>query len=367
MSWIESHQSLSRHRKTLRAASLLKVDRHKLIGHLHELWWWGLDNAGADGQLDGISELEIATAAGWPERDAGRFVKALCAADPKGAAGFLEVRESHYVLHDWFEYAGKFNDQVELRRQSNRDAQRQRRQRLRQRENDDNSDDCHHDSADKTADAAMTKSDSQHPTVPNRTQPNLTLPNPDPSDQNEADASSATVGPRKPTRQVRRLLDAEAIAQIQAEPENADVDVAAVAADYLNWTGSDKHRDQVQALRNQLDIPGKRERFPRRTNRQAVEPQPFDLSLVEPDPGLAERWASVLDRLRGKLHEGTFSSFLAGSEALGWVDGTAFIRVNGSFRANHCNEALAVVVRREAHSALQGANVFFVASPGGEE
>lgn len=44
MAWIESHQTLSRHRKTLRAAALLHVDRHKMIGHLHELWWWALDN-----------------------------------------------------------------------------------------------------------------------------------------------------------------------------------------------------------------------------------------------------------------------------------------------------------------------------------
>ena len=54
MAWIESHQSLSRHRKTLAVVAELKVDRHKLIGHLHELWWWALDNATAEGALGQI-------------------------------------------------------------------------------------------------------------------------------------------------------------------------------------------------------------------------------------------------------------------------------------------------------------------------
>ncbi len=37
MSWIESHQSLSRHRKTMRAAAVLKADRHKLIDGMERL------------------------------------------------------------------------------------------------------------------------------------------------------------------------------------------------------------------------------------------------------------------------------------------------------------------------------------------
>ena len=105
MSWIESHQSLARHRKTLQAVAALHCDRHKLLGHLHELWWWGLDNADSDGLIGHAPPEAIAEAAGWPVRDADRFVGAI------QAAGFLERGEAGFVLHDWFDYAGKLNVQ----------------------------------------------------------------------------------------------------------------------------------------------------------------------------------------------------------------------------------------------------------------
>src|SRR5688572_14999791 len=121
MAWIESHQSLSRHRKTLRAAALLKLDRHKLLGHLHELWWWALDNTPPDGYLGALSYEEIAQGADWPTKDAERFVRALL------AAGFLDAddheAETNLRLHDWYDYAGKLND----RRDKERERSRQRR------------------------------------------------------------------------------------------------------------------------------------------------------------------------------------------------------------------------------------------------
>jgi hypothetical protein len=127
MAWIESHQSLSRHRKTLEVVMMLHVDRHKLIGHLHELWWWGLDNADAEGQLGHVPPRALANAAGWPARDAQRFADALV------TAGFIDRTDAgDYVLHDWFDYAGKLAEQRALRRESNRKAQSARRQRIRQ-------------------------------------------------------------------------------------------------------------------------------------------------------------------------------------------------------------------------------------------
>jgi len=103
MAWIESHQSLSRHRKTLEAVALLHVDRHKFIGHLHELWWWGIDNASPGGQLGRVPPSALADAAGWPLKDAERFVDALV------SSGFIERTEDGYVLHDWFDYSGKLS------------------------------------------------------------------------------------------------------------------------------------------------------------------------------------------------------------------------------------------------------------------
>src|SRR5215471_3314838 len=103
MAWIESHQSLGHHRKTLQVAATLKVDRHKLIGHLQVLWWWGLDNADPSGKLGQVGVSEIGEAAEWPGKDAGRFVQALL------DAHFLERDQDGFSLHDWWDYAGKLN------------------------------------------------------------------------------------------------------------------------------------------------------------------------------------------------------------------------------------------------------------------
>lgn len=100
MAWIESHQSLSRHRKTIRASGLLKCDRHKLIGHLHELWWWGLDNVGPAGELSGMENYEIGMAADW-DGNPDAFVDALI------QAGFIDRREDGLWLHNWPVYTGR--------------------------------------------------------------------------------------------------------------------------------------------------------------------------------------------------------------------------------------------------------------------
>lgn len=165
MAWIESHQAISRHRKTLHMVKELKVDRHKLIGHLHELWWWGLDNATAEGLLGHVPDSVIAEAAGWPERQADRFVAAMV------SAGFVEASEAGYILHDWFEYAGKFYDQKELRRAANRQSQAARRQRLSVT-GGSRVDDGHDDKMMTGDDSHDDQNDSQHSTGPN--QPDLT-------------------------------------------------------------------------------------------------------------------------------------------------------------------------------------------------
>jgi hypothetical protein len=161
MAWIESHQSLGRHRKTLEVVGALRVDRHKLIGHLHELWWWGLDNADADGVVGLVPCEALAAAAGWPLKDAARFVDVL------QSAGFLDATAQGYVLHDWFDYAGKLNTQRELRKASNREAQRRRRDRMSAPGHADVSADI----ADSQHDVSADIDDSQHSTGPD--QPDL--------------------------------------------------------------------------------------------------------------------------------------------------------------------------------------------------
>lgn len=123
MAWIESHQSLRLHSKTLQAVELLHVDRHKFLGHLMCLWWWGLDQADIDGVLpSGTTPKVLAAAAEWPVIKADRFVQALmdCKGDDADDKGFLEQRGGRYVLHDWYDYAGKYNN----RRAANKERMR---------------------------------------------------------------------------------------------------------------------------------------------------------------------------------------------------------------------------------------------------
>lgn len=113
MAWIESHQALRKHPKTLMAVLMLKTDRHKFLGHLHCLWWWGLDVADKEGVLpSGTTPLVIADAAEWPLKKADAFVDALisCKGRDEDDEGFLSLQEGRYVLHDWPEYAGRLND-----------------------------------------------------------------------------------------------------------------------------------------------------------------------------------------------------------------------------------------------------------------
>src|SRR5690606_8647876 len=108
--------SLAKHRKLLRLSGLLKVNRVYLVGHLHYLWWWGLDNADIDGRLGDVTAFEIAEAAEW-DGDPDEFVSALV------EAGFLKLLNGEYVLHDCYDYAGKLNE----RREKERERSLQRR------------------------------------------------------------------------------------------------------------------------------------------------------------------------------------------------------------------------------------------------
>lgn len=67
----------------------------------------------------------------------------------------------------------------------------------------------------------------------------------------------------------RRLLDTDAVAKLQAE--FPAIDVTAAAADYLNWSGSQKHVDKVLGLRNQLGHPACAAKFPRRHSEEPYD------------------------------------------------------------------------------------------------
>lgn len=114
MAYIESHQSLRNHKKLLRAASVWGMRRAEAIGYLHLLWWWAVDNIGPDGDLGDISDGELAMGADWPG-DAELFAEGL------RQAGFLDQTDGGRFLHDWMDYAGKY----QARRAADRERARE--------------------------------------------------------------------------------------------------------------------------------------------------------------------------------------------------------------------------------------------------
>ena len=149
MAWIESHQSLATHRKTMALEAALSVTTPQAVGHLHLLWWWALDNA-PTGDLTHITDAVVARVCQWPG-DAMAFVTALT------DCGFLD--RSPRAIHDWDDYAGK------LLRQRQANAARQRAFRDKTDTNEP-----------RNTHVTVTSPLRNPATVPNSTVPNSTVP-----------------------------------------------------------------------------------------------------------------------------------------------------------------------------------------------
>lgn len=174
MAYIETHQSLLTHRKTLRLSRLLGIDRFAVIGRLMALWSWALDNA-QEGVIEKQDSDILADIMGWPvQRTSGGHPTDVQTSslrmptdvpqqliDALVESGFLDDCETHYAIHDWMDYAGKL---IEKRKA---DAERKRRER-----------------ASKPAatpaqkpSKTVPRTSGGHPTDVAGTLPNLTLPN----------------------------------------------------------------------------------------------------------------------------------------------------------------------------------------------
>ena len=145
--------------ENLKDRGRLSVDRHKLIGHLHELWWWALDNVGVDGKLTDMTSYEIALAAQW-DGDHNEFVDALI------DGGFIDDQGGCLVLHDWYDYAGKLIE----RRLEERERSRRRRQQAKKEIEKPNE-----DATQATKGRPEDNQRSTVGTVPNPTVPNHTI------------------------------------------------------------------------------------------------------------------------------------------------------------------------------------------------
>jgi hypothetical protein len=102
MAWIESHQALGHHPKTLAFASALSCSLPTAVGHLQYLWWWALDYA-QDGVVRASSRSVVARACEWRGKP-DKFWSALAEA---GFVDELEAPVGTVRIHDWREYAGR--------------------------------------------------------------------------------------------------------------------------------------------------------------------------------------------------------------------------------------------------------------------
>lgn len=129
MAWIESHQSLVRHPKTKKFMRKLNITTPIAIGHLHMFWWWAMDFA-EDGNITQFDEYDISDACEWPG-DAEKFLHALC------DSGFIDRSEKGFMIHDWYDYAGKL---IEIRK---KDAERKRNSRGKNKDSEGSPQDIH--------------------------------------------------------------------------------------------------------------------------------------------------------------------------------------------------------------------------------
>lgn len=100
MAWIESHQELERHPKTLKLKNLMEWDIDQTIGRLHRFWWWCVDYA-RDGQLDKFNNEQLASAIGLNPEDGNKFINSMI------ESGFID-KEPRFQIHEWNKYFGMF-------------------------------------------------------------------------------------------------------------------------------------------------------------------------------------------------------------------------------------------------------------------
>jgi len=158
VAWIESNQELARHPKAIKAARKLGISVPTVVGHLHFLWWWCLEYAN-DGDLSRFDASDIAVAAGW-EGDAEEFVTALVDCGPGDSMGFIEQTDLGLAIHDWMDYAGRL---IEKRQANTKRMQNARAKNKHVR--------------NTGATHATNVQGLPYPTVPNPTEPYITVPN----------------------------------------------------------------------------------------------------------------------------------------------------------------------------------------------
>ncbi|SCI67348.1 Uncharacterised protein [uncultured Clostridium sp.] len=180
MAWIELHDNLPDHPKTLAVARALDMDKDMVVGKLCRLWTWCLANR-EDGLLaleDGETLCEVMRFTGGTKK----LMQALCTPPKGGEAGFIEPTPGGYRLHGWEERTGLLMETRARKRAQTMERTRRYRERRKEQVSQGGGDgDAVGDAAvtrhgDAGCDAAVTQCDA--PTEPNPTEPYPTEPNP---------------------------------------------------------------------------------------------------------------------------------------------------------------------------------------------
>lgn len=184
--WIELHQEMPRHPKTLALAQTLKISRREAVGLLIDLWTWGLNCADETGHLRGITNEGIAMALDWSGRQAAKLVNALV------GCGWIDGENGNYSLHDWADYTSRLSDK-------RKDAERKREARKRAKQTDESPENLQNvpgQSADSPR--KNTVNPRAGITEPNLTKPYITTSNPNAASiPVEEDVSADTAALRK--------------------------------------------------------------------------------------------------------------------------------------------------------------------------
>jgi DnaD/phage-associated family protein len=115
---MEFHQTMPKHRKTIKLAKLLGISRREAIGLMCDLWTWAIDNADKYGGLHDMGADDIATALDWPFDKADFLLSALKDSE------YVDQEGSRLIIHDWYDYCGKLNDKRETDRKRKAESSR---------------------------------------------------------------------------------------------------------------------------------------------------------------------------------------------------------------------------------------------------
>lgn len=123
MAWIALYDTVRDHKKTYKAAELLKTSNAHIVGLLGCLWSWAATNA-HDGDLTAFPVKAIASAAGW-EKSPDKFCEAMI------ESGWLEANDNKLLIHDWVDYA----EMLMIAAEDQKQKTKRRVQRYRERKN----------------------------------------------------------------------------------------------------------------------------------------------------------------------------------------------------------------------------------------